>query len=746
MKRTVRLTLNSRKFGSQTTVEGVHVGDDNSCELIITVTDGNKILDLSSETTVATMCGTKPDGTTISRPCSIVNNNIVYTLEKQDTAVSGNVLYQVTVTSDNGISQSIIATAKFTVAVMKNIYIPIYRVLESEPSDWSTNYRVYYRLLNNKYTAISDSSCPAFLKDTFYYLVNPNFNSKDDYGAFQSALVRVENLIGRASDILTILDKKINDNEAEHICNKVSAVDFRNLSATDYPNIKALNNYHTNYVEPCYDDINNLEDSKADKATTLAGYGITDTYTKNEVDTALATKPSFDDVYTVEEADDHFLSKYDAGNTYATKAELVTKANKETTYTKDEVDSLISKSTYEFAVGGGYTGTAEDLSSALASLGIESENNLFSFDNADDNLASFSVNQASNGYIYKQNSTIGYKDTSEKKFVFYGDASGVRHGITGGLPVLQSGVYMLSAELYIPSGNTERTKLAFGMWSFPNAVSNDYQNMQEYDLLTQDTWVKVEKTVTIAEGDTHQYIGAQSQLEKYPFYMRNIKVVSLDVTEEDLNSLCGKKWAVIGDSLTAINSFTTKHYFDYIAEKTGIELYNMGLDGSGYKRKFDSDEAFYQRILNVPEDTDVVTIFGSGNDVNAEFLETAEIGEVTDTGTDTICGCINTAIDNFYSILPTVPLGVITPTPWFNHNPADTTDSMSIYCEKLVEICKRKGVPCLDLYHCSSLRPWDEDYRALAYSKDTMNGLHPDETGHKIIASRIMAFLQSLVI
>ena len=276
MKRTVRFTLNNRKFGSQTTVEGVHVGDDNSCELIITVTDGNKILDLSSETTVATMCGTKPDGTTISRPCSIVDNNIVYTLEKQDTAVSGNVFYQVTVISDDGISQSIIATARFTVAVMKNIYIPIYRLLESEPSDWSTNYRVYYRLLNNKYTAISDSSCPAFLKDTFYYLVNPNYDSKDDYGAFQSALVRVENLIGRASDILTILDKKINDNEAEHICNKVSAVDFRNLSATDYPNIKALNNYHTNYVEPCYDDINNLEDSKADKATTLEGYGITD--------------------------------------------------------------------------------------------------------------------------------------------------------------------------------------------------------------------------------------------------------------------------------------------------------------------------------------------------------------------------------------------------------------------------------------------------------------------------------------
>lgn len=275
MKRTVRFTLNSRKFGSQTTVEGVHVGDDNSCELIITVTDGNKILDLSSETTVATMCGTKPDGTTISRPCSIVDNNIVYTLEKQDTAVSGNVLYQVTVVSDDGISQSIIATAKFTVAVMKNIYIPIYRVLESEPSDWSTNYTAYYRLTDNKYVAVSDSSCPAFLKDTFYYLVNPNYDSKDDYGAFQSSLVRVENLIGRASDILTTLDSKINNVEAEHISNKVSAVDFLNFSATDYPSIEAMYNYHTNYVEPCYDEIDNLENSKADKST---------------VDTALAKK------------------------------------------------------------------------------------------------------------------------------------------------------------------------------------------------------------------------------------------------------------------------------------------------------------------------------------------------------------------------------------------------------------------------------------------------------------------------
>lgn len=34
--------------------------------------------------------------------------------------------------------------------------------------------------------------------------------------------------------------------------------------------------------------VNELSDGKADKATTIAGYGITDTYTKTEVDTAIA--------------------------------------------------------------------------------------------------------------------------------------------------------------------------------------------------------------------------------------------------------------------------------------------------------------------------------------------------------------------------------------------------------------------------------------------------------------------------
>jgi lysophospholipase L1-like esterase len=202
----------------------------------------------------------------------------------------------------------------------------------------------------------------------------------------------------------------------------------------------------------------------------------------------------------------------------------------------------------------------------------------------------------------------------------------------------------------------------------------------------------------------------------------------------------GVKWTCIGDSLTEHNSRTLKNYHDYIAENTGIEVVNMGVSGSGYKRKDDENKAFYQRVANVPTDSNVVTIFGSGNDMGSGI----NLGNITDTGTDTLCGCINRTIDNLIDIMPTVQLGIITPTPWVGYPPS-TDNAMKKYSEAIIDICRIRSIPCLDLYHCSNLRPWTEEGRNACYTRDEGNGVHPDETGHKIIASRFKAFLESLI-
>lgn len=212
----------------------------------------------------------------------------------------------------------------------------------------------------------------------------------------------------------------------------------------------------------------------------------------------------------------------------------------------------------------------------------------------------------------------------------------------------------------------------------------------------------------------------------------------------------GKKWVVVGDSLTqalnsdGTNANTDKYYHTHIAEETGITVVNMGQGGTGYKKTDDSGYAFYQRIVNIPTDADVITIMGSINDLSRTADYT--IGEPTDTGTETICGCINTTLDTLFNICPTANLGIITPVPndyynYFNFETDTRTQRITEYCEKLTEICHRRSIPVLDMFHGSGMRPWDENFKTAVMP----DGTHANEAGHKIMATKIRAFLETLL-
>lgn len=88
-------------------------------------------------------------------------------------------------------------------------------------------------------------------------------------------------------------------------------------------------------------DIDNLETDKVDKATTLEGYGITDAYTKEEVDNTFV-KPDTnqldnyymkDETYNKVQMDSKFITK--------TVDDLVNYYKKSETYTKQEVNDLV---------------------------------------------------------------------------------------------------------------------------------------------------------------------------------------------------------------------------------------------------------------------------------------------------------------------------------------------------------------------------------------------------------------------
>lgn len=199
------------------------------------------------------------------------------------------------------------------------------------------------------------------------------------------------------------------------------------------------------------------------------------------------------------------------------------------------------------------------------------------------------------------------------------------------------------------------------------------------------------------------------------------------------------KWACIGDSITEANSRTTHNYHDYIHDRCKIQVYNMGVSSTGFKRGETDGNSYLDRVASIPNDVDLITIMCSGNDLNEE------LGTPSDNSTETVLGCVNKTLAGISAKFPLVPLGVIATIPWGNYNPVYSTNKMAQYTQGVKQICENRGIPFLDLYHSSGLRPWDNNFLAKAYTRDDGNNVHPDENGHKLFAPKVYAFIQSLV-
>lgn len=241
-----------------------------------------------------------------------------------------------------------------------------------------------------------------------------------------------------------------------------------------------------------------------------------------------------------------------------------------------------------------------------------------------------------------------------------------------------------------------------------------------------------EKTITVPYGCVSVYLSyysnwvseAQAQMWRFSYGQKQ--------------KWWGRKWVCIGDSLTEYNAAAGMKYHDFVQCYTGIEPINLGKGGTGYKNP-GSSETFYNRVNEIPDNFDIITIFGSGNDLSYT------LGNPTDTGTDTICGCINKTITDIYSKFPLAKLGIITPCPWRSY-PTTTENSMSRYADALVQICNLRGIPCLDLYRESGFRPWEDSFRTLAYTLNNSDGVHPNNTGNEILASHFIAFIDKLLL
>lgn len=216
--------------------------------------------------------------------------------------------------------------------------------------------------------------------------------------------------------------------------------------------------------------------------------------------------------------------------------------------------------------------------------------------------------------------------------------------------------------------------------------------------------------------------------------------------------LKGSKINFLGDSITegAGASRRENAYCMVIEREYEAICQNYGIGGTRIARqKLPSikpiyDKDFCSRVTEMDADADIVVVFGGTNDFGHGD---APLGNMSDRTPDTFYGALHTLYTSLIEKFPESPIVVVTPlhrhdedNPRGEGNKPHDVGTLKTYVEIIREVAECYSLPVLDLYKESGLQP----KVPIINQKYFVDGLHPNDEGHKILARKIANFLQML--
>ncbi len=217
--------------------------------------------------------------------------------------------------------------------------------------------------------------------------------------------------------------------------------------------------------------------------------------------------------------------------------------------------------------------------------------------------------------------------------------------------------------------------------------------------------------------------------------------------------LKNKKINFLGDSITegVGTSSGEKIYINIIKSEASLaEARNYGISGTRFARQRKPsedprcDQDFISRVEAMDADVDIVVVFGGTNDYGHGD---APLGAFSDRTPDTFYGACHTLMSKLIHKYPLATIVFLTPL----HRLDDTNlkgegykevnvAPLSVYVDIIKEVAAYYALPVLDLYNVSGIQPNIPILRA-TYCPD---GVHPNDAGNRVIASRLMGFLRTL--
>ncbi len=214
--------------------------------------------------------------------------------------------------------------------------------------------------------------------------------------------------------------------------------------------------------------------------------------------------------------------------------------------------------------------------------------------------------------------------------------------------------------------------------------------------------------------------------------------------------LKGKKVSFLGDSITEGwgTSDPEYRYDRVLCRRAGLsKTYNYGIGGTCFSyhsgsRPSDNpkyDLYFCGRAALMDPDTDLIVVFGGTNDYGHGKDPFGD--EFSETRLDTYCGAVNYVMSVIPEAYPGVPFVFMTPMKRYCGEIKNAVGKrLSDYVDYMISAADARGVPVLDLYHDLGIDPdKPEDFE-----KYTIDGLHPNDAGHAVIADKLYEFLITL--
>lgn len=201
--------------------------------------------------------------------------------------------------------------------------------------------------------------------------------------------------------------------------------------------------------------------------------------------------------------------------------------------------------------------------------------------------------------------------------------------------------------------------------------------------------------------------------------------------------LRGKNFIFLGDSITegCGTSAPDKAFHQLIMKNYELKsAYNAGISGTRIAKQTNASDNhkfelyFASRVEILPNDADVVVVFGGTNDYGHGD---AKIGSIDDNDVSTFFGALNVLYKKLREKYQNSKLVFMTPLKRVNEQEPNPPENKILldYVTAFKEFCVKNEISLIDLYESNVFDPYNPEY--------VPDGLHPNDKGHEVMAEYI---------